>query len=131
MRTANEAGFTFNEVLVTMGFVAAAVMSYSLSSGHLFRQQLVVDHSTVAMHLAHDKMEELQGRRPLVEDDNCPSGGEQGLSAKTGVNGIFSRCWTIRPSELATDLKRIDVVVSWRTHDAHEVTLSTLVFAGD
>jgi hypothetical protein len=130
VRSGNEAGFTFNELLVTMGLAAFIVMSYSLSTAHLFRQQSVSDHSTVAIHLAHDKMEELQSRRPLLDGDNCP-GGEQGLSATSGAAGIFSRCWRILPSALAPDLKHIDVAVSWQDHGAREVTFSTLVFTGD
>jgi hypothetical protein len=131
VRSENEAGFTFNELLVTMGLAAFIVMSYSLSTAHLFRQQSVSDHSTVAIHLAQDKIEELQSRRPLLDGDNCPGGGEQGLSAKSGAAGIFSRCWRILPSALAPDLKHIDVTVSWQDNGAREVTFSTLVFTGD
>ncbi len=131
MRPGNEAGFTFNELLVTMGLAAFAVMSYSLSTVQLIRQQSGSDHSTVAIHLAQDKLEELQTRRPLLDGDNCPGGGEQGLSAKNGAAGIFSRCWRILPSALAPDLKHIEVMVSWQDHGAREVTFSTLVFTGD
>jgi hypothetical protein len=131
VRFKNNAGFTFNELLVAMGLSASFVMSYSLSSVHLFRQQSISDRSTVAIHLAQDKMEELQSRRPLIEGDNCPAGGEQGLSAKSGASGIFSRCWRIFPSPLGDNLKQIDTVVSWQEHGAREVSLSTLVFTGE
>ena len=106
-------------------------MSYSLTSVHLYRQQSVADHSAVAIHLAQEKMEELQGRRPLADSDTCPSAGEHNLSGKAGVSGIFSRCWKIAPAPLATDLKQIDVLVSWRHHDLKEVKLSTLIYNGD
>lgn len=131
MRSGSNAGFTFNELLVAMGITAFAVMSYSLSSVQLFRQQGISDRSTIATLLAQDKLEELQSRRPLLESDNCPSGGEHALSAKTGVAGIFSRCWRIAPSALGPDLKQIDVAVSWQNDGGRNVTLSTLVFVGD
>lgn len=130
-RGGREGGFTFNEILAAMGIVAVAVMSYSLSSVNLIRRQTVSDNSTVAIHLAQDKMEELQARRPLEDIDLCPGGGDRGLSAKTGVSGLFDRCWKISASSLGADLKRIDVTVSWRDHEIHEVILSTLVFTGE
>lgn len=131
MRCGREAGFTFNELLVTMGLVIVAVMGSSLSSVNLFRRQIVSDHSTVAIHLAQDKIEELQARRPLADGDTCTAGGDHGLSAKSGVAGLFDRCWRIAASSLASDLKQIDVVVSWRDHETHEVALSTLIFTGE
>ena len=130
-RCGREDGFTFNEILAAMGIVAVAVMSYSLSSVNLIRRQTVSDNSTVAIHLAQDKVEELQARRLLTDVDLCPSGGDRGLSAKTGVSGLFDRCWKISASSLGSDLKQIDVTVSWRDHESHEVTLSTLVFTGE
>jgi hypothetical protein len=131
MRSSGDAGFTFNELLVSMFIAMTAIMSYSLTSLHLYRQQSVADHAAIAIHLAQEKMEELQGRRPLADSDTCPSGGEQNLSAKAGISGIFSRCWKIAPSPLAIDLKQLDVVVSWRDHDPKEFKLSTLIYSGD
>lgn len=131
MRLVREDGFTFNELLAAMSIVVFAVMGYSLSSANLIRRQLISDNSTIAIHLAQDKIEELQARRPLVDVDLCPAGGDHGLSAKSGVTGVFNRCWKIATSALAADLKQIDVVVSWRDHERHETTLTTLVFIGE
>ena len=127
MRVGKESGFTFNEILVSMSIIVVAVMSYSLGSINLIRRQVVSDNSTVAIHLAQDKIEELQARRPLIDVNLCPTRGEQGVSAKSGVAGDFDRCWTIAASPLASDLKQIDVVLSWRDHERHEVKLTTLV----
>ena len=131
MRPLNQSGFTFNELLAAMGFVTFAVMSYSLSSVHFFRQQVVLDHSTTAIYLAKDKIEELQSRRSLPDGETCPDSGDHELSGKSGVRGIFSRCWRVAQSELGTNLKRIDVTVSWRDHEDHEIKLSTLIYTGD
>jgi hypothetical protein len=124
-------GSTFNELLVAMSLIVVAVLGYSLSSINGMRQQTVDGNSTVAIHLAQDKMEELQALAVLAEIDLCPSGGERGISAKNGVAGIFDRCWKISRWPLDTRLKQIDVTVSWRDHRDHQASLSTLVFTGD
>lgn len=131
MRCGKDDGFTFNELLVTMGLMAFVIMSASVGSLNLIRRQVVSDNSTVAMNLAQDKMEELQARRPLSDANLCPGGGDQGLSAKKGVAGVFDRCWRIAPSNLAADLKQIDVIVSWRDHEPRETTFTTLIFTGE
>ena len=130
MRYASEEAFTFNEILVAMNIIVVAVMTYSLGTVNLIRRQVINDNSTVAIHLAQDKMEELQARRPLADIDVCPGGGDHGLSPKGGVAGIFERCWKIGNSSFAADLKQVEVVVSWRDHESHEVRLATLAFVG-
>jgi hypothetical protein len=124
-------GSTFNELMVAMNILAVAVLGYSLSSIGMIRQQTVSDNSTIAIHLAQDKMEELQSLGVLPEVDLCPSGGDRRISAKSGEEGIFDRCWTISQSPLDGRLKQIDVSVSWRDHREHQMTLSTLIFTGD
>ena len=131
MKYENEKGFTFNELLAAMAIVVAVVMGYSLSSLNLVRRQMVSDHSTVAIHLAQDKLEELQAQSTLTDADFCPSGGDHRLSPKSGVLGIFDRCWRIVPSSLGLALKEIHVTVSWSDHESRQVTLSTLVFTGE
>jgi hypothetical protein len=131
MHCRNDDGFTFNEVLVTMGLTALVLMSTAVGSLNLMRRQVAGDNSTVAINLAQDKIEELQARRPLADVDLCPAGGDRGLSAKSGVAGVFDRCWRIAPSGLAADLKQIDVVVSWRDHERRETILTTLVYTGE
>lgn len=126
-----EAGFTFNELLAAMGIIVLAVTGYSLGSVSVIQRQTASDNSTVAIHLAQDKLEELQARRPLDDTNVCPDGGDHGISAKTGVTGIFNRCWRVALSPLGSTLKQIDVTVSWRDFEAREITLSTLSFMGD
>src|SRR5262245_13261247 len=123
-----QSGFTFNELLVSMGIVVYAVMAYSLGSINVIQQQTASSNSTVAMHLAQDKMEELQGRRALTDVDVCPAAGDHGISANGSAPGIFDRCWKIYPSTYGTSLKQIEVTVSWRDRETHQVTFSTLAF---
>ena len=124
-------GSTFNEILVSMNLIVVAVLGYSLSSIGVFRQQTISDNSTIAIHLAQDKMEALQALNLLPDVDLCPSGGDRGISAKSGVAGIFDRCWKVAQSPLDNRLKQIDVTVTWRDHQDHRVALSTLVFTGN
>jgi hypothetical protein len=126
-----QAGFTFNELLVSMSVVVLAVMGYSLSSGNMIRWQTINSHSTVAIHLAQDKIEELQAQRTLSDADLCPSGGDYGIAANGVTPGLFDRCWRVAASLHGANLKQIDVTVSWRDHQSHRVTLSTLAFRGE
>jgi len=124
-------GFTFNELLVAINIVAVAVLGYSLSSFDVLRRQTAGDNSTVAIHLAQDKIEELQARKNLPEGDLCPSGGDRGISATVKRAGIFDRCWRVTTSALGDDLKQLEVTVFWRDHSDHRVTLSTLKYSAD
>lgn len=126
-----QAGFTFNELLVAMNLMVVAVLGYSLSSVDVFRRQAVSDYTTTAIHLAQDKIEELQSRKIQTDVDLCPSGGEHGISAGGGGPAIFDRCWRIAPSPLGSKLKQIDVTVSWRALNSHQFALSTLLYVGD
>ncbi len=124
-------GFTFNEVLAALGLAVATVMGYSLGSVQLIQRQTASGNSTIAIHLAQDKLEELQAQKNLADADLCPGAGDHALSPKPGVAGIFERCWRIAPSPLGAGLKQADVTVSWRDAEPRQVTLSTLIYVGD
>lgn len=130
LRLRSQAGFTFNELLVSMGIIAFAILAHSVGSVGVFRQQTASGNATIAMHLAQDKIEELQARRILSDIDVCPSGGDVGIGANGSAPGWFDRCWKIAPSALGSRLKEIEVRVSWRDHDVHQVMLTTLAFRG-
>ena len=130
-RTRLQAGFTFNELLVAITIIAVAVLGYSLSSGDGIRRQTISANQTAAINLAQDKLEELHARTDLADADLCPSAGDRGISAKGSGAGIFDRCWKIAASPLGTNLKRLDVTVTWRDHADHQVSLTTLIFTGD
>ena len=124
-------GFTFNELLVAMNLTAVAVLGYSLSSVDVVRRETISDHSTVAIHLAQDKLEEIQAQPHPADVNLCPNGGDRAISAKSNVRGIFDRCWSVAPSPLGANLKQIEVTVSWRDYQLHQTKLSTLQFVGN
>jgi type II secretory pathway pseudopilin PulG len=127
--TGRQKGFTFNEVLVAMNLIMVAVLGSSLSSVSVIRDQATNDNFTVAIHLAQDKIEELKTQANPTNENRCPESGERGISAIAAPGGIFDRCWRIVDSVLGSNLKQIDVTVSWRDYQPREVKLSTLVFA--
>jgi Tfp pilus assembly protein PilV len=123
-----EEGFTFNEVLVAMGVVAIAVLGYFVVAVSLIRGNTISDNYTVAVNLAHDKMEELKALGEFVNEDRCPTAGDRAITASGLAGGGFDRCWKVTDSPLGTHLKQIDVTVSWRDYENREVTVSTLVY---
>ena len=121
-------GFTFNELLIAMSIIVIAVLGLSLTIIAVIRGNKGNDNFAAAVNLAHDKMEELKASKDLMVVDRCPGSGDAGISHLGGPGGIFDRCWRISPSALGTRLKQVDVTVSWREPERHEVTLSALVF---
>ena len=128
---ARQDGFTFNEILAALSIGVVTVMSYSLSSVQLIQRQTASGNSTIAIHLAQDKLEELQSRKNIADVDLCPGSGDHALSANSSAPGIFDRCWRIAPSPLGVGLKQLDVIVSWRYTEPRQVTFSTLIYVGD
>jgi len=126
--TERQEGFTFNEVLVAMNVIMVAVMGYSLSSVSVIRDQAANDNITIAIHLAQDKVEQLKSQSNPLNENRCPESGERGISAIAAPGGIFHRCWRIVDSVLGSNLKQVDVTVSWRDYQPREITLSTLIF---
>ena len=129
-QSANQRGYTFNELLVAMGIGVVAVLGYSLNSANVFRQQTASSNATIAIHLAQDKLEELQARRNPANENRCPNGGDHGIGANGGAGGAFDRCWQVKSSALGTNLKQLDVTVTWRDFEPRALTLSALVYSG-
>jgi Tfp pilus assembly protein PilV len=123
-----QTGFTFNEVLVALSIVVAAVLGYSLNTVSVIRGNAANDHTTIAINLAQDKMEQLKAQKTLINEDRCPDSGDQAIAATGAPNGIFGRCWAIVDSSLGTRLKQITVKVSWLEREKHEITITTLVY---
>jgi prepilin-type N-terminal cleavage/methylation domain-containing protein len=130
-RVRRQRGFTLNELMVAMNLIVVAVMGYSLSAVGLIRGQTANDNFTVAIHLAQDKIEQLKAQTKLVNDHRCPSAGDRGLSASGAAGGIFDRCWQVADSPLGANLKQVDVTVSWRNYENHQITVTTLIFTGE
>lgn len=123
-----QAGFTFNEILVALNVIVIAILGYSLNTVAVIRGNVSNQNTTVAINLAQDKMEQLKAQGTLVDDDRCPSSGDRGIGATGVANGVFDRCWRIFDSPFGGHLKQVDVKVSWREHGDREVIITTLVY---
>ncbi|MGB7947772.1 MAG: hypothetical protein WCH75_08835 [Candidatus Binatia bacterium] len=123
-----QSGFTLNEILVAMNIIVIAILGYSLNTVAVIRGNFANQNTTIAINLAQDKMEQLKAQEALVDEDRCPSSGDQGIGATGVANGIFDRCWKIFDAPLGTHLKQIDVKVSWREHQDREVIVTTLIY---
>jgi Tfp pilus assembly protein PilV len=121
-------GFTFNELLVAMNIMAVGVLGLSLAMVAVIRGTKGNDNFAIAVNLAHDKIEQLKASNNLAAENRCPGAGEIGINASGSSGGIFDRCWKIFPSVLGTQLKQVDVTVSWRDSEIRQVTLSSLLF---
>jgi Tfp pilus assembly protein PilV len=124
-------GFTFNELLVAMNVMVIGVLGLSMAMVAVIRGNKGNDNFAVAVNLAHDKIEQLKASNNLTTENRCPGGGDSGINSSGAGGGIFDRCWRITPSALGTQLKQVDVTVSWREPETHEITLSTLIFTDE
>jgi Tfp pilus assembly protein PilV len=123
-----QTGFTLNEVLVSINVIIIAILGYSLSTVGVIRGNMTNDNTTVAINLAQDKLEQLKAQKKIVNDDRCPSSGDHAITNTGMANGIFDRCWKIADSPLGPQLKQINVTVSWRDRENHEIIVTTLVY---
>jgi hypothetical protein len=111
-----------------MNVIVVAVLGLSMATITVIRGNKGNDNFAAAVNLAHDKIEQLKASNHLTIENRCPGAGDSGITGSGVVGGIFDRCWRITPSALGTQLKQVDVTVSWREFEPHEVTLSTLIF---
>jgi hypothetical protein len=72
-------------------------------------------------------MEELLGQTSFTDVDNCTNPPDQDITATGETGGIYDRCWEIAdPSpSLGTNVKQIDVTVSWQDFLSRTITVST------
>ncbi len=127
-RRSSAQGFTFNELLVAMSVIVIAVLGLSVTMIAVIRGNKGNDNFAAAVNLAHDKMGALRASKNLPVDDRCSAGGDTGITGAGAPGGIFDRCWRVAPSALGARLKQVEVTVSWRERESHEVTLSSLMF---
>src|ERR1041384_6753382 len=125
---ARQDGFTFNEILAALGIAVVTVMGYSLSSVQLIQRQTASGNSTIAIHLAQDKLEELQSRQNISDVDLCPGAGAPALAATPGAREVVDGCWRLARAPVGAAQKRLEVAVSWRVPEPREITLSTLIY---
>ncbi len=121
-------GFALTELLIAIGIIIVAVLGLSLTTIAVIRGNRGNNNLAAAVALAHDKMEELKAIKNPDVADRCPAAGDTGITGLGAAGGIFDRCWKIGPSELGSRLRQLDITIYWKDSDAHEITLSSLMF---
>jgi len=124
-------GFTFIEILVSIGLIATGILGLSLNTIGVIKGNYISSNYTTATSLAQDKMEELLGQSTFSDVTNSPDPNNP-ITATGASGGIFTRIWTISDPSLGTGLKQVTVTVSWTAYliGGRNVTLKTFVFAG-
>jgi prepilin-type N-terminal cleavage/methylation domain-containing protein len=125
-RRSGQHGFTFNEILVAIAITGLAVLGYAATTITMIHGNRTSENYTVAINLAHDKLEQLRGQVRLLNENRCP--GDTSINARGVPGGIFNRCWKIADSTLATNLKQVEVSVTWRDTEARVLTFTTLLY---
>ena len=125
----HQEGLSYSEILVSIAFIAVAVLGFSLNTIGVVQGNRRSADYTIATNLAQDKMEQLKAQPLPGNIDLCPDSGEQRISASGASGGIYNRCWAIKDSPLGSGLKEVSVSVHWRDSELRTVTLSTLVLS--
>lgn len=128
LQRSGQDGFSFHELLTAMSIVSFAVLGYAAGTVSVMRGSKVTANYSVAINLAQDKVEQLKSAGAAVNENSCPGGGDVGINALGGAGGIFNRCWQVGDSPLGSQLKQVEVRVSWIDFEPREVVFSKLVY---
>jgi Tfp pilus assembly protein PilV len=96
----DRSGFTLVEAMVATLVVAVGVLCVVSMTRWSFQATHHTTRATLATHLAQSKIEEFRNR-----------GGYEQMTSGQDARGEFTRAWTV--SEAGSDIRRLDVVVSW------------------
>jgi Tfp pilus assembly protein PilV len=125
--SAQQHGYTFNEILVAMAVTGIALLGYAATTMTVIRGNRASENYTIAVNLAQDKIEQLKSNMRLSNSNYCPAAGDLAINARGAAGGRFNRCWKIADSALASNLKEIEVTVDWYDTERRAVTLTTLI----
>ena len=115
-------GFTLNEILVAVALIAIGVLGFSVNTIGVIQGNYISANVTIATNLVQEKMEEVKAQTSFTNGTVSDT--------VTGTSGIaFTRTRII--SDSSTDLKEIEVRVSWTAYlISHQIVLKTLIYVG-
>lgn len=123
-------GFTLNEILVSIALIAIGVIGFSVNTIGVIQGNYISANVTIATNLAQDKMEQLKAQTSLTNVTNQADSNNP-ITSTGASGGIFTRTWTISDVSGESNLKDIEVKVSWREYLIdREVTINTLIYVG-
>ena len=120
-------GFTLIEVLVAAAIFAIALLGLAIGATTIIRNNQVSYFTTIATHLAQDKLEELKAKT-VASLPSCPTYTTTGCSdSPSGGSLTFTRQWEILVNTPVSGVNQIDIQVTWSDYSSHTVTVSSAV----
>jgi len=109
------AGFSLLEILVALTVFSIASLALTSAVTTSIRANNTSERLTQATVLAQDKLEALLASGPMLgAGSDVPHAG-------------FTRTWTISTDTPQVGVSQINVVVSWKDHSTHSLTVTTVV----
>ena len=116
VQAAKERGFTLIELMVTLTMIGVGVLALAGVQTSASRDMYSSGRSTRALALAQDRIEAAR------------NAGFTSVAADSGQVGVFA--WNTRVDSLSTDLKQVDVFVTWNDSiRSRSLQLNTLLSA--
>jgi len=116
-------GFTLNEILISVALIAIGVLGFSVNTIGVIQGNYISSNFTIATNLAQEKMEEVKAQTSFTNGTVTDS--------VTGASGISFTRTRIISDFSGTDLKEVEVRVSWTVYlISHQLTLKTLIYIG-
>jgi len=102
-----KAGFSLIEVVIAMAVLSVGLLGFISLYGSGYKALQVSSKRTIAVRLAHEKMETLRQTRPVLTPSKSDTPPEAGLT----------RIWSIMKSNKNEHIWIISVEVNWTNQD--------------
>lgn len=117
----NKKGFTLLEVLITTVILVISILSLlKLLSIGMFTDA-DIEHSTIALHLAQEKLEEIKSASSYANINSF-------VLVKSSIGGVFSQF--DRAVTVSGDPKQVNVIVYW-TVKSNEQNINLVMLFSD
>ena len=118
-----QAGFTLNEVLISIAIIAIGVLGFSVNTIGVIQGNHLSYTVTFASNLAQDKIEEIKNQTSLIN-------GTVTETATDSSGVVYTLTHSIS-NFTEPDLKNIHIRVSWTIYLVErKVILKTLIYTG-
>lgn len=118
MKRSNTSGFTLVEILIAIFILAFALLAVAQMQIMAIRGNAFANKTTTAVILAQDKIEELKGLSYSSVVDEDPY---------LDSSGVYTIDLDVDDNTPATDLKTVEVTVTWQDATSHQVSLDTII----
>lgn len=114
-------GFTLIEVLVAVFIIAVSLIGLAIGFSNGFAWMEEMEETSVANHIAQEKMEELRGGVREIPDPN---------SSTTILENPYENPYeiTIAATQVQPALTQVTVTVSWNSHSGKALSRSLVTY---